>query len=179
MNRRRKFLFAVVIVFGVTILVPVIRHYQLRAATEAYIAELKAIGEPMDLAQVIPPSVPPEQNSAPLITNALSQIYLESNYTNSIIFNNPPYAMNRTIPGKEMIGWHQLVIHTPNGTWTANLTNTWDDLSAQLAKRQSDLNDFRKLIENPVFDFNYDYSNSNFFIPNLAPHLEQFKLAAQ
>jgi hypothetical protein len=81
MSRRRKILIVAGIVLGVTILIPVVRHYQLRFATEAYIAELKAKGEPMELAQVIPPPVPPEQNSAPLITNALSQIYLESNYT--------------------------------------------------------------------------------------------------
>jgi hypothetical protein len=179
MSRRRKILIVAGIALGVAILIPVIRHYQLRFAVANYVAELKAKGEPMDLAQVIPPPVPPGKNAAPLITNAFSQIYLESNYTNSIIFNNPPYAMNRTIPGKEMIGWHQLAIHDSNGTWPANLTNTWDDLSAQLAKRHSDLNDLRKLIENPMFDFDYDYSNSKNFIPNLAPHLEQFKLAAQ
>src|SRR5580692_4574063 len=176
MSRRREILTVAGIVLGVAILIPVIRHYQLRAATEAYIAELKAKGEPMELAQVIPPPVPPEQNSAPLITNALSQIYLESNYTNSIIFNNEPHTMNRTIPSKEMIGWHQSVIHDPTGNYP---TNAWDDLGTQLTERQNDLNDFRKLIENPVFDFNYDYSNSKNFIPNLSPHLEQFKLAAQ
>jgi hypothetical protein len=179
MSRRRKILIVVCIVLGVTILVPVIHHYQLRAATESYISELKAKGEPMDLAQVIPPPVPPEQNSAQLITNALSQIYLESDYTNSIIFNNTPYDMNRTIPGKELIGWHQPVIHDPNGTWPANLTNTWNDLSAQLAERQSDLNDFRKLIKNPLVDFNYNYSDSISFVPALGPHLEQFKIAVQ
>jgi hypothetical protein len=176
MSRRRKTLIVAGILLGVAVLVPVIHHYQLRFAVESYLAGLKAQGEPLDLAQVIPPPVPPEQNSAPLITNALSQIDLESNYTDSIILNNPPQAMNRTIPGKEMIGWHQPVIHGPIGNWP---TNTWDDLDVQLAGRQKDLNDFRKLIQNPKFDFYYDYSDPKVYIPVLAPHLSQFKLAIQ
>jgi uncharacterized protein with HEPN domain len=176
MSRRLKILAAAGILLGVAILVPVIHHYQLRAATEAYIAELKAKGEPLDLAQVIPPPVPPERNSAPLITNALAQIYLEHTYTNSIIFNNAPYDMNRAIPGKEMIGWRQPVIHDPDGNWP---TNTWEDLGTQLAERQNDLNDFRKLIENPIIDFNYDYSDPKRYLPALAPRLSQIKMAVQ
>jgi len=61
MNRRRKILILAAAVLGAAILIPVIRHYQLRAATGAYIAQLKAQGEPMELAQVIPPPVPPEK----------------------------------------------------------------------------------------------------------------------
>ena len=179
MNRRWKILILAVAVLGAAILIPVIRHHQLRAATETYIAQLKAKGEPMELAQVIPPPVPPEQNAAPLITNALSQIHLESNYTNAIYFKNPPGAMNRIIPGKEMVGWHQPVIHTSNTTWPPNLTNTWDDLGAQLSERLNNLNDFRKLIKNPKFDFNYDYSDPKMYIPVLAPHLSQIKMAFQ
>ena len=34
----------------IAVLVPIIHHYQLRAATNAYIADLKAKGEPMDVA---------------------------------------------------------------------------------------------------------------------------------
>ena len=63
MSRRLKILIAVGIVLGLAILVPVIHHYQLRAARK-YIAELKAQGEPMELAQVIPPPVPPDKNGA-------------------------------------------------------------------------------------------------------------------
>ncbi len=179
MSRRRKILIVMGFALAAAILIPVIHHYQLRTAVDAYIAELKAKGEPMELAQVIPPPVPPGQNAAPLISNALSQIYLERNYTNSIIFNNPPGAMNRAIPGKEMVGWHQPAIHTPNGTWPPNLTNSWGDLGAQLAERRDDLNDFRKLVENPTFDFAFDYSDSKIFIPTLAPHLSQIKMAIQ
>ena len=86
MSRRRKILIAVGIALGVAILIPVIHHYQLRAATEAYIAELKAQGEPMELAQVIPPPVPPEQNSADTFRKAASpylmqiQGFLGTNY---------------------------------------------------------------------------------------------------
>ena len=176
MSRRLKILIGSGIVLGLVIIIPVVHHYQLRAATEAYIAELKAKGEPLDLAQVIPPPVPPERNSALLISNALAQIYLEHTYTNSIIFNNAPYDMNRAIPGKEMIGWRQPVIHDPDGNWP---TNTWEDLETQLAERQNDLNDFRKLIENPIIDFNYDYSDPKRYLSALAPRLSQIKMAVQ
>jgi hypothetical protein len=39
MNLRRKTLIVAGAVFGVAILIPVIHHYQLRSATEAYIQE--------------------------------------------------------------------------------------------------------------------------------------------
>ncbi|HKW30892.1 MAG TPA: hypothetical protein VJT54_16280 [Verrucomicrobiae bacterium] len=152
MSRRWKILIVVGIVLVVAVLVPVIHHYQLRAATEAYIAQLKAQGEPMELAQVIPPPVPTDKNGAPLITNALARIYLEPNDTNWVILNNAPFYMNRTIPGKEMVGWRQPVIHSQD-TWPRDLTNTWDELGAQLAERQNDLNDFQKLIERPTLNF--------------------------
>lgn len=163
---------------GILVLVAVIHHFQLKAAVEKYRAELKAQGEPMELAQVIPPAVPPGQNSAPLITNALCQIRLENNHTKSIdLYNNPPWGMNRSIPGKIMIGWHQPIIHGPN-TYPRNLTNTWEDLAAQLADRSNDLNDFRKLVENPRFDFNDDeYSDSYNFAPALLSRLSQMKVA--
>jgi len=56
------------------ILVPVIRHYQLRFAVANYVAELKAKGEPMELAQVISPPTSPEQNGVPFIRNALANL---------------------------------------------------------------------------------------------------------
>src|SRR5271170_4859223 len=107
MSRRRKFLIVAGIVLGVAILIPVIRHYQLRFAVANYVAELKAKGEPMDLAQVIPPPVPPEQNGVPLIINSLTN--LENKY-NSISQTNPPPAMREVLPGKAMVGWQQPTI---------------------------------------------------------------------
>ena len=105
MRHRRKILIAVGIALGVAILIPVIHHYQLRAATEAYIAQLKTQGEPMELAQVIPPPVPPEKNGALLITNALSQLYYFDDTSTSLAIdltiNNPPEEMNRTIPARK------------------------------------------------------------------------------
>jgi len=74
MSRCRKILIVIGVVLGVAILIPVIRHYQLRFAVESYIAELKAKGEPMELAQVIPPPLPLEQNGVPFITNALANL---------------------------------------------------------------------------------------------------------
>ena len=63
-------LIGVGIVLGLAILVPVIHHYQLRWAVEKYIAELKAKGEPMELAQVLPPPVPAAQNSTDIFRTA-------------------------------------------------------------------------------------------------------------
>src|ERR1700690_199012 len=121
MSRRLKILIALGIVLGVAIVFPVIHHYQLRAATEAYIPQLKARGEPMDLAQVIPPPVPAEQNSAPLITNAIYHLKEDC-----IAKTNYLFAMNMIAPGRAMIGWQQPDIR-------GEATNTWQELGAELA----------------------------------------------
>jgi hypothetical protein len=179
MSRRRKSLIVAGLVLGVAILIPVIRHYQLRAATEAYIAQLKAQGEPMELAQVIPPPVPPEQNSAPLITNVLAQLEELKNYTNSMILKNPPFAMSKTIPGKEIISWQQPLIHNSDGRWP---TNTWEDLGSELDGWKSELTELRSLIDRPVLDFNLNYDisyNQKYYQSLRLERLEQFKIAAQ
>lgn len=177
MRRSRKILIAVALAFGVAALIAVVRHYQLRAAVAGYIAELEARGEPMTLAQVIPAPVPAEQNGAPLITNALEQLSLESDYTNSIVFNNDPAEMSvEIVPGKRIVGWREPLIHDPTGDYP---TNTWEDLGAQLAARRDAFHNLRRLIALPTLDFEYNYSSPGEFIPQLAPRLSQIKVAVQ
>ena len=118
MSRCRKILIVVGIVLGVAILIPVIRHYQLRFAVANYVAELKAKGEPMDLAQVIPPSVPPEQNGAPLFLKAAALLTTNDDVLN----NNPPPAMREVAPGKAMVGWAQPEIRS------SDATNSWEEI---------------------------------------------------
>ncbi|MGH7988729.1 MAG: hypothetical protein ACREDS_00835, partial [Limisphaerales bacterium] len=169
MSRRRKILITVGIALGVAIFIPVIRHYQLRAATEAYIAELKAKGEPMDLAQVIPPPVPPEQNGAPLVAKAFANLdKLYSKITN--LANFPPPAMCAVAPGRAMIGWQQPDIRSSGGT------NSWESLGRELAAAKTDLDSFQSLTNHPILDFNLDYQK----VPNLRlPHLASLKISAQ
>ena len=151
MNRRRKFLISIVVVLGLAILIPYIHHHRLRAAVEAYIAELKAKGEPMDLAQVIPLPVPPEQNSAPLITNALNQI--KGYYTT---MKSDPPGLSMIAPGKAMIGWRQPAIYNRS----FNVTNSWEQLGTELVKEQDNLTKLRRLVDHPVLDFDLDYQAS-------------------
>jgi hypothetical protein len=160
MSRRLKVLIALGIVLGVAIVVPVIRHYQLRFAVESYISELKAKGEPMELAQVIPPPVPPDQNGAPYITNALAD--LESD---SIAVTNTPPAMRMVAPGKAMVGWQQ-----PDITDIQWATNTWEELGRELTRASNDLLSFRGLTNHPVLDFGLDYQKGfDLLFPYLMP----------
>src|SRR5471030_1037900 len=101
MSRRRKILMVAGIVLGVAILIPVIRHYQLRIAVANYVAELKAKGEPMDLAQVIPPRVPPEQNSADTFRASVELFEADK----SMLGTNFVYGMKMVAPGKAMVRW--------------------------------------------------------------------------
>ncbi|HEV2327600.1 MAG TPA: hypothetical protein VGY56_02300 [Verrucomicrobiae bacterium] len=48
MRRRGKILIALAGAICAVILTAIVRHYQLRAATDSYVAQLKAEGEPMD-----------------------------------------------------------------------------------------------------------------------------------
>ena len=144
MSHRWKILIVAGIVFGVAILLPVLRHYQLRFAVESYIAELKAKGEPMELAQVVPPPVPPEINSAPLFLKAAS---LFDTYWN-VLGSNPPPAMRMVAPGKAMVGWVQPEIRSADGT------NSWEEIKKALGQDNEALNLLGQITNSQVFDFN-------------------------
>jgi hypothetical protein len=166
MSRSRKILIVAGIVLGVAILIPVIRHYQLRAATEAYIAELKAKGEPMDLAQVIPPPVPPEKNIAPFFLKAAALLTTNDDILNS----NPPPAMRGVAPGKAAASWAQ------PGIRSNEATNSWQEIKKALEQNGEALNLFVQITNSSLFDFNLQYTQR--FEMRLT-HLSLEKKAAQ
>ena len=158
MNRCWKILILLGVAFAAVLLIPLIHHYQLRFAVASYISKLKAQGEPMDLARVIPPPVPPDQNGVPLITHALANLKSEG-----VVANNPPPAMLMVARGRAMIGWQQPDLRISG-------RNSWDDLGRELAAAKNDLASFQTLADHPVLDFNLDYQKgADIQIPHLAP----------
>jgi hypothetical protein len=71
MNRPKKILIVLGMLVGLGILAGYIRHRQLRAAVDSYLAELKAKGEPLDLAQILPPTLPLEKNGGDTLLEAM------------------------------------------------------------------------------------------------------------
>jgi hypothetical protein len=174
MRRRRKYLIVAGIVLGAAILIPVIRHYQLRFAVANYIAELKARGEPMDLAQVIPPPVPPEQNSADTFRASVELFEADK----SMLGTNHVYGMKMVAPGKAMVRWQQPDIHdadypNPDGT------NSWEDMTSAVAQNQKSFALLQQINEKPNFDFQIKYEQGVADLNFTNFYLAQTKRAAQ
>ncbi len=132
---------------GVVVLAATVYHIRLKSAVEHYMAELKARGEPMELAEVIPPRIPSDKNAAPQFLAAISRFATNEN----ILTTNWPLAMRGVAPGKAKIFWQQKNIRD------AEVTNSWEDLAAALT---ADAEAFRRLIaisNSPVFDFGLQY----------------------
>jgi hypothetical protein len=145
MNRRRIILKAIKVVLGVAIIIFVI-HCSLRFNVASYIATLKARGEPMELAQVVPPLTPVGQNGVPQVIDALT-----NQVTENIETNNLPTSLFVIAPGKVMAVWKQSDVCSPDGT------NTWEQLGAILASAKTNLTSFRQMTNYPVLDFQLDY----------------------
>jgi hypothetical protein len=169
MRKHIILLIVIATVIGTAIVASALRHYQLKAEVDRYRAELKAKGEPMDLAQVIPPPVPPDQNSAALFTNAVS--LLATNW--NVLGSNLPPAMRMVSPGKAMAGWQQPAVHE----YLGGPINSWAEIDAALVDEKAGLDLLRQLPVQPVFDFGLNYSNG---FENLKLyHLAAAKRAAQ
>jgi len=152
MSRRRKILIVVGIVLGVAILVPVIRHYQLRFAVANYVAELKAKGEPMDLAQVIPPRVPAEENSADILRKGDESFNEEFAADKSLLETNFVYGMRMVAPGKAMVRWCQPDVRDIDGT------NSWENVTKAVGQNSKAFALLQQIVAKPNFDFHVDYS---------------------
>ncbi len=129
------------------IIIPIIVHYQLRFAVASYISELKAKGEPMDLADVLPPVTAPDQNGVPHIVNALTNAVTEG-----ITTNNLPTPMRTIAPGKALVSWEQPDIRS------SDRTNNWEQLSKVLIIAQTNIDCFQGVTNYAVLNFGLDYS---------------------
>jgi hypothetical protein len=147
MSRRRKNLIFMGVALVAVLSVSIIHHYRLRAATEAYIAELKARGEPMELAQVLPPPVPPEQNSGDTFRKAAALIDADQ----SLLETNSCSAIKMVAPGKAAICWQQADVRG------SDATNSWEEVTAAVAQNAKAFALLQQIIEKPIFDFQISY----------------------
>jgi len=148
MSRRRKILTIASVVFCVAILISIIHHHQLKAAVNRYITELKAKGEPTELAQVIPPPMPSEKNSAPLFWKAVAFFTT----SNDVLATNWLVPMRGISPGKAIVSWTQPEIRYED--WS----NSWEQLQEALARKSEAFKLLNQITNNAVFDFNLQYT---------------------
>ena len=148
MKRLYKILMVLTATLAVVVFVGVVRHYQLRSATEAYIAQLKAKGEPMDLAQVLPPSLPPEQNSADIMRQAAALM----NKNEYSWISNDVGGMMMVSPGKAMVVWQQPDVRN------RTVTNSWKNIGTALDQNKEILTLLRQVVAKPDFDFSINYN---------------------
>ena len=179
MRRRGKIWSAVGIVIAVAILIPVIRHYQLRFAVESYIADLKAKGEPMELAQVIPPPVSPEQNGGETLLDADALFRESAHVDKSFLETNWVYGMRMVAPGRAMICWQQPDVRNDFGT------NSWNDVAMAVAQNANAFEHLLQLIEKPTFAFQIRYEKgiadieyTNFFFGQSKQSAQRLESAA-
>ena len=152
MNLRNKVRITVGAVLAAAIVVPVIHHYQLRWALHSYIAELKARGVPMDLAQVIPPPLPPEKNGADAFRQA-DAAFNETLQTKGIFFNtNYVYGMTPVAPGKAMVRSQEPDFRDSSGTVS------WQKIAAAVDANAGGYALLHQIIDKPAFDFQFNYA---------------------
>jgi hypothetical protein len=169
MNLRRKILVFAGAVFAAAILVPVIHHYQLRFAETSYIAKLKAQGEPIELAQVIPPPVPAGQNSASAFLKAVALFDADK----SLLWSNDISGMQMVAPGKAATRFQQAVA---KGSFA---TNSWEEVAAAVRQNTGAFTLLQQFTENPNLDFGIHYERGFGAGFNLnSPHLAELKRTA-
>jgi hypothetical protein len=143
----RKILIGIGLLVAAAILFSAIRHFQLRSATNAYIARLKAQGEPMDLAQVLPPRLAPEENSA----DTMRRVAVLFSTDRTLLSSNYYSAMKLIAPGRAM------ACSLQSNALDFGVTNTWQEVAAALAANKAVFPLLWSIIEKPKFDFGINY----------------------
>ena len=165
MRRCRNIFFAAGVIVLAVIGTSAVHHFQLKAAVNRYLAELKAQGEPLELAQVLPPPVPPEHNAAPQFLQ--SWTLLATN--DAVLVNNPPSAMRGLALGKALVEWAQPDVRCEDAT------NSWSQIQTALHPSAGALAQWEQIPDAAQFDFHLQYTQR---FQMLLPHLAREKKAA-
>jgi hypothetical protein len=167
----REVWFISIAILVVGTLIPIVSHFELSSETEAYISRLKAEGEPMELAQVLPPPVSVQQNSADTLARAFALIDADRGLfaTN---FDGVE-MMKMVAPGKAMVCWQRANDSEP-GT-----TNSWEDLTAAVDQNQMIFALLWQTIGKPNADFGIQYSRGGVDLSYKYLHLSETEMAVQ
>jgi len=131
-------------------------HVQPANELAAYKQFLRAKGEKLELAEVLPPPVPAESNSAAALEEAFGMYGSGS--------EKSPYAMVIVAPGKALIGWKQ-----PEALgW--NFTNSWDEFATNVAVDEQAIELLHQVLDRPRLDFQHNYIGdlstvANYYMP--------------
>ncbi len=140
-------------------------YWQPRRAVAKYKQQLLSRGEHLTIAELIPPFIPAESNSASLFQGVFP-IWPKAG---KLIDTNPPPAMRLIGPGKAMVGASQPSL-------LGEGSNTWEEVESFLASKADDLDSLTSILERPHLDFQLNY-RMGFSL--LLPHLAPLKLAGQ
>ena len=113
---------------------------------EAYKKSLIAKGEKLEISELIPPPIPPEQNGADIVKQALGMLTPEDREDS----NSIP-AMQLVGPGKAIICFEQPDVRG------RRFTNSWANELAVVAGDRPMTELLRQAIKYPALDFHVDY----------------------
>jgi len=128
----------------------------------AYKMRLRARGEKLDLAEVLPAPVAPEDNAASAVEQAFA---LFGSGTEDV-----PDAMTMVAPGRALVGWSQSEVRD------YDFTNTWEEFAARVDADRPAIELLQQVLARPRLDFGLDYKKG---AQLRLPHLEPLKHAAQ
>src|SRR5215216_3513762 len=110
-------------------LIGLLAHISAKGPVEEYKEQLWASGEKLTVAELIPPPLPPEQNSAAVFRQVIAIL---SRMPRDLLDTNPPGSYP-IAPGKKMSGWQQS--HIVDAGYDEPMTNTWDEAIQAVALR--------------------------------------------
>ena len=149
MRRRHKILLTIGAVLGMVVVAAGLYHWHLKAVNEAYLAQLAAQGEPMTLAQVLPPPVPSAENSADEFLRAAALLEAD----NSLLHTDSCRVMLTTTPG------HAFACSQLPEMRGYDSTNPWPALAQALFTNQAALVILLEFASHPALDFQIGYAH--------------------
>ena len=162
MKTHWKILIAVMVFFGVfTAIWLVNMHMQPANEVDAYKKALRDQGEKLELSEVTPAPVPPEQNAADAVDDAFRLMSASS--------TGVPSTMRMVAPGKAMAAWTQPLVHGLGFT-SNDSTNTWDEFAVIVTASRPSLELLQQILARPKLYFHLEYKNGfTMLLPRLAP----------
>jgi len=158
MKLRTKIL-AVLIVVAALVLLMVFRQGSSKRAVESYKQQLRAQGEKLLVAELLPTPPPESLDGAQTFLGAMSLSHQPSNI---------PPTMKLIRPGRAMVAWQQEILPEDK------ISNIWPGLSLELKANRDTLSSLQSALNVPVLYFNLDYSQG---WGTLLPHLAKLKQA--